>query len=110
MKIVINKRHGGFSVSKEAAQYMADDGCKQAKAELAHYEKEGTWYGFGSSDKFGEYKRDSPFLVKAVGFLGNKANGEGAGLKIVEIPDGVEWQIDDFAGAETIHEKHRTWG
>ena len=26
-----------------------------------------------------------------------------------EIPDDVEWEIDDYDGIETIHEVHRSW-
>ena len=32
-----------------------------------------------------------------------------AELAIVEIPDGIEWEIDDYDGIETIAETHRTW-
>ena len=38
-----------------------------------------------------------------------KANGNHADLKIVEIPANVEWQIDEYDGAEWVSEKHRTW-
>lgn len=30
-------------------------------------------------------------------------------LKIVEIPDDVEWVIENYGGSEWISEKHRTW-
>jgi len=30
-------------------------------------------------------------------------------LRIIEIPDGVEWQIEEYDGDEWIAEKHRTW-
>ena len=48
-------------------------------------------------------------LIKVVKTLGNKANGECAKLKIVEIPNGVNWEIDEYDGMESIHEKHRSW-
>jgi hypothetical protein len=41
--------------------------------------------------------------------MGEMVNGRFSNLKIVEIPDDVEWQIDDYDGMETIHEKHRMW-
>lgn len=31
------------------------------------------------------------------------------GLKVVSIPADVEWQIEEYDGAEWIAEKHRTW-
>jgi hypothetical protein len=35
-------------------------------------------------------------------------NLQGA-LKVVSIPDDVEWVMDDYDGIESIHEKHRVW-
>lgn len=48
-------------------------------------------------------------LIKVVKKLGKKANGEHAKLKIVEIPDGIKWEIDEYDGIETINECHRNW-
>ena len=44
--------------------------------------------------------------------LGKRANGLFGELKIVEIPDDIEWQIeqDNETGREWVAEKHRTWG
>ncbi len=53
--------------------------------------------------------RDDPDLVEVVELLKNKADGQCADLKIVEIPDGVDWQIDEYDGLESVHEKHRSW-
>lgn len=54
--------------------------------------------------------RDDPVLVSIVKELGvNEAGDDVASLKIVEIPDNVEWQIEECAGKEWIAEKHRTW-
>lgn len=53
--------------------------------------------------------RDDPALVRVVEELGAKANGEYAELRIVEIPDDVEWQIEEYDGSEHVAEVHRTW-
>lgn len=53
--------------------------------------------------------RCDPDLVKVVEELGEEASGWAANLKVVEIPDDLEWEIDDYDGRETIHEKHRSW-
>jgi len=135
MKIVINKCFGGFSISKKCAEYMAKRGNKKAIEELkewnqrrewieyykkngefpkdasgieflkieAKYQKEPTFYGY-------YYDRDDKDLINAVDDLGKEASGEWASLKVVEIPDGVQWEIDDYDGLESIHEKHNCWG
>jgi hypothetical protein len=53
--------------------------------------------------------RDDPALVQMVEELGEKANGEHAKLAIVEIPDGVKWDIAEYDGMERVEEKHRSW-
>ena len=42
--------------------------------------------------------------------MGEKANGTFAKLQLVEIPDGVGWQVEEYDGMEWVSEKHRTWG
>lgn len=54
--------------------------------------------------------RDDPALVQAVEELGDKANGSHAELAIVQIPDGVNWEISEYDGREHVAEKHQTWG
>jgi hypothetical protein len=113
MKIVVNKCFGGFGISRKAVEFMAERGNEQAKAELDEI-LSGKYNGydiyFGYSEKFNsEYNRTDPDLILAVETLKDEANGECSKLKVVEIPDGIEWEITDYDGVETIHEKHRTW-
>ena len=56
-----------------------------------------------------QIQRDNDSLIRVVEELGEKANGVCARLKIVEIPDDVEWHIDDYDGLEHVAEDHRTW-
>lgn len=108
MKIVINSCFGGFSISKKAAEYMAERGHDQATQELK--EMVNKFYGYGYSEKYtNEYKRNDPILIEAVEILGEATNGCCARLKIVEIPDDIEWEIEEYDGREHIAEKHRTW-
>lgn len=101
MKVVINRRFGGFGVSKEAYDFMGLE-----------------WDGYGYLSKYLEAKygvfapyklRTDPKLVECVETLGKLANGSCADLKVVEIPDNIEWYISDYDGIETIEEKHRSW-
>ena len=58
---------------------------------------------------YGDISRTDENLIKVVEELGSEANSKFSDLKIVEIPDDVEWEIDDYDGIETIHEIHRSW-
>lgn len=60
------------------------------------------WYG-------GDLERDDPDLVAVVRELGAKASGRFASLSIVEIPDHVQWEIEEYDGLEHVAENHRTW-
>jgi hypothetical protein len=54
-------------------------------------------------------KRTDPDLIAVVELLGKAANGKHAELSVVEIPDDVEWEIEEYDGNEHIAEVHRTW-
>jgi hypothetical protein len=129
MKIVINKCFGGFHPSKKAILEMMRLGCphmrksslekwmltgRESEQELRE-QIEG-WYGFPIikneviTDEHRYSDRTCPVLVKVVESLGREANGSCSDLKVVEIPDGIEWGIEEYDGMETIHEKHRSWG
>ena len=92
-KIVINVRAGGFNLSGMAAtRYL----------ELLGKTRPENFYA-------NDISRDDSNLVKVVEELGKKANGDSSKLKIAEIPDGIEWEIEEYDGIEWISEKHRTW-
>ena len=93
MKVVINTCHGGFSLSKEAVDYIWNKYHKTID-EYSLYE---------SAD------RSDPALIDAVETLGEKADGGFAELKIVEVPDDVKWHIEEYDGKEWVAEDHRTW-
>jgi len=103
MKVVINKSYGGFGLSRAAAEWMAERGHKQAQQDLADGMAD-TWWTFRPKDR-----RDR-ILVEAVETLGKAANGPHASLRVVEVPDLVAWEIDEYDGIESIHETHRVWG
>lgn len=90
MKVVINCDWGGFGLSDEALELYAS--------------KKGITLKYDC-----DIARDDPVLVEVVEQLGTKANGGYSDLKIVEIPDDVDWYIVDYDGVEHIAERHRTW-
>lgn len=55
------------------------------------------------------YSRNDPLLVQVVEELGGAASNDYSALKVVEIPDDVDFVIDEYDGMETIREKHRSW-
>jgi hypothetical protein len=56
-----------------------------------------------------EDNRDCPVLVGIIEELGKEANNSLSELKIIEIPDDVEWEIQEYNGVEWVAEKHRKW-
>lgn len=54
--------------------------------------------------------RTDKTLIQVVRELGKKANGMCADLEIITIPDGIDWQIEEYDGNEHIAESHRTFG
>ena len=96
MKIVINTDWGGFSLSKEG--------------EDLYRESTGQSY-FDACDALNwswEMRADRT-LVDIIELDAERYGGDRASLKVVEIPDDVEWYIHDYDGMEHIAEKHRTW-
>lgn len=94
MKVVINGCYGGFGLSDKATDLYK---------ELAATEYT---YDFEWNLK----NRNDANLVKVVEMLGEEANGDFAELKIVEIPDDVNWTVLNYDGWEWVAEVHRTWG
>lgn len=113
MKVVINKCHGGFSLSQKAMERYAE--LKGFKLVTETFDLYSLYYRDNSDSDNNlisdyEIQRDDPALVQAVEELGEAANGRFAELKVVEIPKDVSWEIDEYDGLEWVAETHRTWG
>ena len=97
MQVVINtKQFGSFSISSKAIELIR----KKIKSK-----KNKQFIGCYAFDN----DRANPILVEAVKKLGPESFGMYSILKIVEIPDDIEWRIFAVHGEEWIAEKHRTW-
>ena len=57
-----------------------------------------------------DVERDDEILIAVVEELGEQASGSCSSLEVVEIPDGVSWEIEEYDGNEHVSESHRTWG
>jgi hypothetical protein len=91
MKVVINDCYGGFGLSDIALEEYKD---RKGITDPNFY--------------YYDIPRDCPVLVEMV----ERGDVEGtfSELKIVEIPDGVNWYIEEYDGMEHVAERHRTWG
>lgn len=139
MKVLANRCYGGFSFSEEAVMLYAkrkgltvylDTFCGLTTYWTIPKENRGPYregYSFYHSSPEERYAynlfytentidihpcgkgRCDPDWVAVVEELGEKANGSRADLEVVEIPDDVNWEIEDYDGYETIREVSRTW-
>lgn len=137
MKVVINRCYGGFGLSEKAIRRYLE--IKDQKVWVEPDKWDNTYWLVAPEDRmnrksgedfysmsiedriqhnrklseetfyYGNVERDDPVLVQVVEELGKEANGNCAKLEIVEIPDDVDWEIDEYDGIEHIAEKHRTW-
>lgn len=121
MKIVINKCWGGFGLSKIcmdelikrehpiACQYM-NDLAESFKKDMEFYSKKGWSYDPYKQHYYPDIPRNDPILIDVIEKLGTDVCGTDlSNLSIVEIPDDIDWEIDNYDGMESIHEKHRVW-
>lgn len=110
-KIVINACFGGFSLSDKAIlRYAEIKGIHlvcEGDGWLKHYYKDSVSDDNYFSDR--DIPRDDHVLIQVVEELGHDADGDCANLKIVEIPDDVEWHIAEYDGSEHVAENHRKW-
>ena len=135
MKIILNKCYGGFSLSHEAYMLYA----KKKGITLYPYAIDyatNTYYitnnpeneytvhyftkNYGNTISFKDAEdeyflwlnysyREDPILVEVVEELGERANGSYAKLEVVEIPDDMDYVIDNYDGIETLHQKVQEW-
>ncbi len=108
MKVVINRCFGGFGISEEAWEMYLN------KKNLPFVKETGstglTWYSNGDVGYYeSDLDRSDPVLIEVIEKLGDAANSWASALKIIEIPDDVDWVIGEYDGREWVAEKHRTW-
>jgi len=91
-KVVINACHGGFGLSSAA---------ESKYRELAEI----------TDPDFHSHliPRDDAHLIAVVELMGTDADNKYSQLKIVDVPDDVNWCIEEYDGKEWVAERHRTW-
>lgn len=113
-KVVVNACFGGFGLSHEAVMRYGELANINLVCQMGIENHHISYYKDGviSDDTHfypGDIERDDPILVQVVEELGRSANGEYAELRIADVPDDIQWYIDDYDGSETVREIHRTW-
>jgi hypothetical protein len=116
-KIVINTSYGdpcdgGFAISHRALVRLRELGQQHALADTSYvpYWPSGVSAGDAKFNRCGVgIPRDDGKLIQVIEELGDAANGHGAMLKIVEVPDDVEWLLERSGAVEHVSEPHRTW-
>ena len=139
MQIVINKCYGGFGISKDAMYQLIIRGSEAIQTssidEWAEDDREyfireltedidGSYYHRPHSSTLVDLEnevvyyldRDDPgvrtdrILLEIIKESAEACNTTHSDLKVVTIPDDVEWEIEEHAGIEWVSEVHRTWG
>jgi hypothetical protein len=109
-KIAINTCYGGFSISDKAFELL----LKKKNIKFNKVKSDRDW---DYKDMKGNYlspydfyeDRSDPDLIDVIETLKGKANDWSSNLKIIEIPDDVEWVIEEYDGNEWVSEVHRIW-
>lgn len=135
-KVILNKDYGGFGISKIGYElyarkmglnlymYETDFKGKDCFYKKTHNDALFTQYftkDFGdnaniSKEDYKDYSlnldeshREDPILIEVVEELKEKANGKYSKLRIVEIPDDLDYVIDNYDGIETLHQRVQEW-
>lgn len=130
-EIVVNRCYGGFGLSHEATmeyakrkgitlyafvqkgrKYIPYEGERDKNAILVYYATASDWPVTQDHDAFWydrNLDRSDPVLVSVVKDWGERASDTLAKLAVVDIPDDVDWEIDEYDGYESVEEKHRSW-
>lgn len=107
MKLVINRSYGGFRLSSEAHALIA---ARKGWAHACDDYDQDYWYDHCNNPIYDtELERSDLDLIAVVEELGENANGTYSELKVVNIPDGVNFSIKEYDGLEHVAEEHRTW-
>lgn len=95
-KIVYNACYGGFGLSEDAIlRYAEITGRKNTDAK-------GVVDPWDNASVIYAIERTDPALVQVVEEMGEAANGMSAALRIVELPAGTLYRIDEYDGSEFV--------
>ena len=103
MKLLINVCYGGFGISDEALELWAKKKNIQLIKRTLEY---GDYNYYTDGDVIiseNDIDRDDPTLIEVFEELGSeRTSGRHGELKLVELPDGCQYEITEFDGWESI--------
>ena len=124
-RVVYNSKFGGFGVHDDAVMWvrenkdaLSDEYTETDIMEFVNATIAGEYYSDGSGPKHqyrnytSDISRDNELLADVVTNetdYDGQINGSHANLSVAEVPDGVEWEIDEYDGNETVREKAETF-
>lgn len=101
-KVVYNTCYGGFSLSIEAVNWLAEHATDpELEAYIQRVTTDQYFYIGALVGSWFDGKRHHKDLVAVVEALGSNASGQCAKLKIVEI-SGNQYRIDEYDGSEEV--------
>jgi len=137
MKILLNKCFGGFTISSDAyslycekkniechfykenswnilqkctfEQVQKDPYCYCVSKDLGNRADYNTLSKYIIKDPRDYDLRTDKTWIEVVEELGEKVDTWASNICVIEIPDGIEYEIHDYDGFETVYEKGRCW-
>lgn len=118
MKVAINRCYGGFGLSDKAfSELLIRKGVDHERTKSKYDDFGDNFYKAGHLNDDDYYlsvydythDRSDKDLIDVIEEMGEEAWGGYAELAIVDIPDDVEYTIEEYDGIEWVAEKHRTW-
>jgi len=133
-KVILNKCFGGFKPSRKAYElYAKKKGLELYLYELHINNQKTSYHKVNKSDSIftmyltkdygnvvdsinnkdrlylDDSHREDATLIEVVEELGYEASSYASLLKIVEIPDDLDYVIDNYDGIETLHQRVQEW-
>jgi len=107
MDILINRCYGGYGLSDKAVRLYLTKKNIPIVLNPQYSDSYFKYYIVEDNNQFSGYNisRNDSVIIEVVRELGKNANGSSAELKIVSIPDGCHYDIDEYDGMESI----KTW-